>query len=121
MLEGLLRLFAARPITQVLRELVDILIVAWVIYRALLVLRGTRAIQMAVGLGIVLLVYVGAKAFHFVTLLNLLQSLLTQIVLIVVVVFQNDIRRALIRMGGTATGVRPALPGTPTASPPPGR
>src|SRR5689334_3948098 len=102
MLEGLLRLFAARPITQVLRELVDIFIVAWVIYRALLVLRGTRAIQMAVGLGIVLLVYFGAKALHFVTLLNLLSTLLQSIVLIVVVVFQNDIRRALIRMGGTA-------------------
>src|SRR6185369_5259428 len=40
------RLFAARPLTQVLRDLFDIVIVAWVIYRALLVLRGTRAIQM---------------------------------------------------------------------------
>lgn len=101
MLEGFERLFAARPLTQVLVDLLDIIIVAWVIYRALLVLRGTRAIQMAIGLGIVLLVYLGAKIFHFVTLLNLLSSLLSSIVLIVVVVFQNDIRRALIRMGGT--------------------
>jgi diadenylate cyclase len=102
MLEGLLRLFAARSFTQVIVDLIDIFIVAWVIYRALLVLRGTRAIQMAVGLGIVLLVYLGAKYFHLVTLLNLLSSLLSSIVLIVVVVFQNDIRRALIRVGGTA-------------------
>jgi len=102
MLEGLYRLFAARPPWQVLRDLADVVIVAWVIYRALLVLRGTRAIQMAVGLGIVLLVYVGAKLFHFITLLNLLSWLLSSIVLIVVVIFQNDIRRALIRMGGTA-------------------
>ncbi|MFO0756437.1 MAG: diadenylate cyclase [Byssovorax sp.] len=100
--EGLLRLFAARPLSQIARDLVDILIVAWVIYRALLVLRGTRAIQMAVGLGIALLVYLGARTFHFVTLQNLLSWLLSSIVLIVVVVFQNDIRRALIRMGGTA-------------------
>jgi diadenylate cyclase len=102
MLDGLLRLFAARPFTQVLVDLVDIIIVAWVIYRALLVLRGTRAIQMAVGLGIVLLFYLAAKSLHLVTLLNLLSSLLSSIVLIVVVVFQNDIRRALIRVGGTA-------------------
>ena len=102
MLEGLYRLFAARPPWQILRDLADVVIVAWVIYRALLVLRGTRAIQMAVGLGIVLLVYVGAKLFHFITLLSLLSWLLSSIVLIVVVVFQNDIRRALIRMGGTA-------------------
>jgi uncharacterized protein (TIGR00159 family) len=96
------RLFAARPLTQVLRDLFDIIIVAWVIYRALLVLRGTRAIQMAVGLGIVSLVYLGAKLLQLATLLSLLSSLLSSIVLIVVVVFQNDIRRALIRMGGTA-------------------
>ena len=100
--QGLYRLFAARPPRQVLRDVADIVIVAWVIYRALLVLRGTRAIQMAVGLGIVLLVYVGAKLLHFITLLNLLSWLLSSIVLIVVVIFQNDIRRALIRMGGTA-------------------
>jgi uncharacterized protein (TIGR00159 family) len=100
--EFLARLFAARPPDQVLRDLVDIVIVAWVIYRALLVLRGTRAIQMAVGLGIVSLVYLGAKLFKLATLLSLLGSLLSSIVLIVVVVFQNDIRRALIRMGNTA-------------------
>jgi len=102
MLEFLSRLFVARPVEQVLRDLVDIVIVAWVIYRALLVLRGTRAIQMAVGLGIVSLVYIGAKLLKLATLLSLLSSLLSSIVLIVVVVFQNDIRRALIRMGNTA-------------------
>lgn len=102
MLEGLYRLVAARPPWQVLRDIADVVIVAWVIYRALLVLRGTRAIQMAVGLLIVLLVYLGAKLFHFITLLSLLSWLLSSIVLIVVVIFQNDIRRALIRMGGTA-------------------
>jgi len=102
MLEGLRNLFTARPLTQILRDLLDIAIVAWVIYRALLVLRGTRAIQMAIGLGFVLLAYLGAKVLHLATLLNLLSALLTSIVLIVVVVFQNDIRRALIRMGGAA-------------------
>ncbi len=102
MLEGIYRLFAARPPWQVLRDIADVFIVAWVIYRALLVLRGTRAIQMAVGLRIVLLVYLGAKLLHFITLLSVLSWLLSSIVLIVVVIFQNDIRRALIRMGGTA-------------------
>ena len=102
MLDFLSRLFAARPVDQVLRDLLDIVIVAWVIYRALLVLRGTRAIQMAVGLGIVSLVYLGAKLLKLATLLGLLSSLLSSIVLVVVVVFQNDIRRALIRVGNTA-------------------
>jgi len=96
------RLFAARSLEQLLRDLVDIAIVAWVIYRALLVLRGTRAIQMAVGLGVVLLIYAGADFLKLTTLRSLLSSLLSSIVLIVVVVFQNDIRRALIRVGNTS-------------------
>ena len=98
------QLLLSRSPTQLLRDAIDIIIVAWVVYRALLVLRGTRAIQMAVGLGIVSLVYLIAKALKFATLLSLLSSLLSSIVLIVVVVFQNDIRRALIRMGQTAWG-----------------
>jgi uncharacterized protein (TIGR00159 family) len=102
MLDGLLRLFAARPLFQVLRDLLDIFIVAYVIYRALLVLRGTRAMQMGLGLGIVFLLYLAAKTFEFVTLLHLLSWLLSSIILLVVVVFQNDIRRALIRMGSKA-------------------
>jgi diadenylate cyclase len=102
MLDGLLRLFAARPLPQILRDLFDIFIVAYVIYRALLVLRGTRAMQMGIGLGIVFLLYLAAKTFELVTLLHLLSWLLSSIILLVVVVFQNDNRRALIRMGSKA-------------------
>ncbi|AUX47437.1 hypothetical protein SOCE26_089580 [Sorangium cellulosum] len=101
MTEGFYRLFSARPPTQVLRDLLDIFIVAYVVYRSLLVLRGTRAMQMGLGLGIVFLIYLGAKVFGLTTLLNLLSWLLSSIILIVVVVFQNDIRRALIRVGGS--------------------
>ncbi|WP_441290869.1 diadenylate cyclase CdaA [Sorangium sp. KYC3313] len=101
MVEGFLRLFSVRPATQVIRDFFDIFIVAYVVYRALLVLRGTRAMQMGLGLGIVFLIYLGAKIFGLTTLLNLLSWLLSSIILIVVVVFQNDIRRALIRVGGS--------------------
>ena len=58
MLEGLRHLFAARPILQVLVDVADILVVTYVVYRALLVLRGTRAMQMGTGLGVIFLVYV---------------------------------------------------------------
>jgi len=97
-----MRLFAARPLFLIVRDLVDIFIVAYVIYRALLVMRGTRAMQMGIGLGFVFLLYLAAKTFELVTLLHLLSWLLSSIILIVVVVFQNDIRRALIRMGSKA-------------------
>lgn len=102
MLEGLRHLFAARPLLQILVDVGDLLIVTYVVYRALLVLRGTRAMQMGTGLGVIFLVYVVAKWAGLVTLFNLLSSLLSSVILIVVVVFQNDIRRGLMRVGSRA-------------------
>src|SRR6516165_9503366 len=100
MLEGLLHLFAARSLFQILIDVLDLAIVTYVLYRALLVLRGTRAMQMGMGLGVIFLVYVVSKWADFTTLLYLLNAL--PIILIVVVVFQNDIRRGLMRVGARA-------------------
>jgi uncharacterized protein (TIGR00159 family) len=102
MLEGLLHLFARRPLSQIVIDILDIMLVTWAVYRALLVLRGTRAMQMGTGLGVIFLVYVIAKWAGFITLYNLLSTLLSSIILIVVVVFQNDIRRGLMRVGARA-------------------
>lgn len=102
MLDGLRHLFSSRPWLQVLVDVFDILVVTYVVYRALLVLRGTRAMQMGTGLGVIFLVYVVSKWAGFVTLVNLLSTLLSSIILIVVVVFQNDIRRGLMRVGSRA-------------------
>jgi uncharacterized protein (TIGR00159 family) len=96
------RLFTGRSTSDILRDVVDVGIVAYLIYRVLLVVRGTRAMQMGAGLMVILLLYVGAKAVGLVTLQTLLSYVLSSIILIVVVVFQNDIRRALIRVGGRA-------------------
>jgi diadenylate cyclase len=100
--EGLLHLFTRRPSGQIVTDVIDLLIVAYVIYRALLVLRGTRAMQMVTGLGLIFLMYLAAKWFQLTTLQNLFQILLSSIILIVVVVFQNDIRRGLMRVGSRA-------------------
>jgi uncharacterized protein (TIGR00159 family) len=103
MIEGFLHLFSwPRKVSEILLDLLDVFIVAYIIYRALLVLRGTRAIQMGAGLGVVFLVYLGAKQAGLATLLSILNWLIASITFIVVVVFQNDIRRALIRMGARA-------------------
>ncbi len=102
MLEGFLHLFARRSWSQVAIDVFDVLLVTFVVYRALLVLRGTRAMQMGTGLGVIFVVYVVAKWAGLVTVVNLLSSLLSSIILIVVVVFQNDIRRGLMRVGSRA-------------------
>src|SRR5215472_15135717 len=101
-LEGLLHLFARRPPMQVAVDFLDIAIVTYVVYRALIVLRGTRAMQMGLGLGLIVLIYLASGRAGFVTLYNLLDKLLGSVILIIVVVFQNDIRRGLMRVGARA-------------------
>lgn len=100
--EGLRHLFAPRPWTQLGIDILDLLVVTYVIYRALIVLRGTRAMQMGTGLGVIFLIYVMSKWAGLLTLFNILSSLLSSAILIVVVVFQNDIRRGLMRVGARA-------------------
>jgi diadenylate cyclase len=99
-LEGFLHLFVRRSLMAVLTDVADIFFVTYIVYRALLVLRGTRAMQMGIGLAVLSLVYFVSKWADFVTLLYLLNAL--PIILIVVVVFQNDIRRGLMRVGARA-------------------
>ncbi len=102
MFEGFLHIFSRRPMGQILLDLLDLLVVALILYRVLLGRKGTRAVQMGMGLGLIFLVYVAAKWIGLITLQNLFSWLLSSFILIVVVVFQNDIRRALMRIGSSA-------------------
>jgi len=80
-------------------DLLDILLVAFIIYRILLLIKGTRTVQMLVGLAVLLVVYVGSQVGGLFTLNWLLENFLSSIILVIVVIFQNDIRRALMHMG----------------------
>jgi uncharacterized protein (TIGR00159 family) len=82
-----------------LLDLLDILLVAFIIYRIILLIKGTRAVQMLVGLAVLLIVYVASQVGGLYTLNWLLDNFLSSIILVIVVLFQNDIRRALIHMG----------------------
>ena len=90
--------FAQSPV-RVTLDVLDVLVVAFLIYRVLLLVRGTRAMQMAIGLGLVFVVYHASRQLGLYTLYTLLNAFLTYIVLLVVVLFQNDIRRVLTRVG----------------------
>jgi uncharacterized protein (TIGR00159 family) len=92
--------FSGRGALDVARDVVDVSVVYYLVYRALLVLRGTRAMQVGIGLFLVFVLYVVSFQLHFVTLLSVLSALIPgAVILILVVVFQNDIRRGLMRMG----------------------
>jgi len=82
-----------------LLDLVDIAIVAFIFYRIIDLIRGTRAVQMLIGLAVVFLVYLSSQSFQLYTLNWILDTFLGSALLVVVVIFQNDIRRALARVG----------------------
>ncbi len=81
---------------------VDIILVAVIIYQVVLVLRGTQAIQVLAGLFLLFLAYLVARQLEFFTLEWLLDIIVKSFVLIVIILFQADIRRVLSRMGKKA-------------------
>jgi diadenylate cyclase len=77
----------------------DISIVAYVIYRIALLIRGTRTMQMVVGLGILAAAFVTSQMLGLFTLNWLLNNFLGSLIVLLVVIFQSDIRRALTGVG----------------------
>lgn len=79
----------------------DIGLLAWVFYRGLLFLRGTRAMQSLFGLAVLGVIYLIADDIGLNTLHWVLDNLFVWVALAIVILFQEDIRRALARAGGT--------------------
>jgi diadenylate cyclase len=82
-----------------LRNTVDVFVVSLLVYRGLLVIRGTRAATMLGGLAFIVFLYVMAKPLGLVTLSWLLGNFLSSLILVVVVIFQDEIRRGLTKVG----------------------
>jgi uncharacterized protein (TIGR00159 family) len=85
-----------------IRDLIDILIVAFLAYRLLLLLRGTRGAQMTLGLVVLLGCYALTRFYRLNTLEWLFTNLFTYVVFGIIVLFQNEIRRGLARIGGSS-------------------
>jgi diadenylate cyclase len=81
------------------QDALDILIVAYVIYRIAMLIRGTRTMQMVIGLGILAGAFVVSQILGLFTLNWLLNNFLGSLIVILVVIFQSDIRRALTGVG----------------------
>ena len=81
------------------RDVIDIVLVTIGIYWLLVLIRGTRAFQIMLGLLVLYAMSVASEIFQLVTLRTLLENFVQYGVLIVIVLFQHDIRRALARVG----------------------
>jgi uncharacterized protein (TIGR00159 family) len=82
-----------------LQDAVDIGLVAFVIYSVIELIRGTRAARMLIGLCVVFLIYLSSQVFDLYTLNWILDNFLSSVLLVIVIIFQHDIRRALIQVG----------------------
>jgi diadenylate cyclase len=80
-------------------DVVDILIVSLLIYEALKLIRGTRAMQMAAGTLLVIFLLYLSQAFPLRTVGWLIRNVLAYVVFAAIVIFQADIRRALSHLG----------------------
>jgi diadenylate cyclase len=91
------RTLIERP--QLLWDVFDILLVSLLIYEALKLIKGTRAMQMAIGSVFVLLLFYVSQRFPLQTVNWLIRNLLVYVVFGAIVLFQSDIRRALSHLG----------------------
>jgi len=80
-------------------DLLDVAIVAFILYRILLLIKGTRAMQMLTGLGILGIGFFLSSYIELFTTHWLLSYFFDYLILIVIVLFQDDLRRALTHVG----------------------
>ncbi|MDX8395683.1 MAG: diadenylate cyclase [Mariprofundaceae bacterium] len=79
-------------------DLIDIALVALVVYFVLRLIRGTRAEQMLIGLAVVFLLYEISQRFDLLTLEWIFSQFFSVFIVILVVLFQHEIRRGLMRV-----------------------
>ena len=82
-------------------DLFDVLLVTFVLYNLLLLIRGTRAAQVVLGILLVVLAYGAARTFRLPALEATLERFFTILPLAILVLFQHEIRRALASFGRT--------------------
>ncbi len=80
-------------------SIVDICAVWFIIYQILLLLRGSRAFQMVVGILVFLFIYLFSRLLKLDTLNWIITSFWSQLILAVLILFQPETRRALARVG----------------------
>lgn len=80
-------------------DIIDILIVSYVIYKMILLVRGTRAVQLLKGIIVVVLAWAISGWFKLNTLQWMMNQMFTFGVLAVVIIFQPELRRALEQLG----------------------
>lgn len=96
-------------ILDVLRIIVDIAIVWYVLYKLIMIIRGTKAIQLLKGIVVVLIVWVVSIIFELKTIQWLTNQAILWGFLVIIILFQPELRRALEQLGRGSIFTRSSL------------
>ncbi|OAS86239.1 MULTISPECIES: diadenylate cyclase CdaA [Metabacillus] len=99
------------PILHYLGIAVDILLVWYVIYKLIMVVRGTKAVQLLKGITVIIVVRMLSQYLGLSTLQWLMDQALTWGFLAIIIIFQPELRRALEQLGRGRLFSRGGLPG----------
>lgn len=91
--------FAGLTLKNSLKEIVDILIVSYLIYRLIILVRGTRAVQLLRGIVLLIIVWAISTWLDLYTLKWLMNQMFTWGLVTVLIIFQPELRRALEQLG----------------------
>jgi diadenylate cyclase len=80
-------------------DVVDILIVSLIVYEVLKLIRGTHAVQMGLGIAVLVGMFYLSRGFQLETLNWLIRNVVGYVVFAAIVLMQGDIRRALVHIG----------------------
>jgi diadenylate cyclase len=80
-------------------DVVDILVVSLIVYEVLKLIRGTHAVQMGVGIAVLVAMFYFSRGFQLETLNWLIRNVVGYVVFAAIVLMQGDIRRALVHIG----------------------
>ena len=95
----LMEQFTDIAVINVVFKLLDVLLVWYVIYKALTLIKGTKAVQLLKGLFVIVLAKIATAIFGLDTLDWLLQEVIDWGFLAIIIIFQPEIRRALEQIG----------------------
>ena len=90
-------------------NIVDVLLVWFVIYQLFKIIKGTKAVQLLKGIFVLIIVRVLTDIFHFDTLKWLLDQVLPWGFLAIIIIFQPELRRALEQLGRGRLFARTAM------------
>ena len=92
-------MFEDLTLLRAIAIVVDILLVAFVIYKLIMVIRGTRAVQLVKGITVILAVWFLSGYLGLNTLQWIMQQAVTYGLLAIIIIFQPELRRALEHLG----------------------